>query len=213
MTKNLAHCRLLPYGARGPFGKKAPRSTPWFDSRIAPLSPAMGRLQMRPVEDLRTAFDELVAAGLARDVPSRSRVERPPSRPRLRTGPRRSGPRSCPRPSGQTKRARRAGPNAPWSTVRNLFQSVKQNSYGGQINSGESTVGPTLNFYIRLRLLNGRPGPRVALQYRAGNRDMRLFLNWRKYEVPERAVDEYRDDLGAVYGGAVNTSLSEPTIP
>jgi len=90
---------------------------------------------------------------------------------------------------------------------------VKQNSYGGQIHSGESTVAPTLNFYIRLRPLNGRPGPKVALQHRAGNRYVRLFLNWRKYEVSERAVDEYRDDLGAVFAGAVNTSLAEPTVP
>ena len=99
-------------------------------------------------------------------------------------------------------------------TVRDLFSLVKQHSFEGQFQSGAAKAQATFNFYMRVRLANGTVGPRVALEYRAGESKVRLYLNWeRKYLVPESALAAYREDLGELFGGSVNLSAPEPGVP
>ena len=99
-------------------------------------------------------------------------------------------------------------------TVRDLFLFVKQHSFDGQFQSGAVKALATFNFYVRVRLVNGTVGPRVALEYRGGESKVRLFLNWeRKYLVPESALAAYREDLKELLGGAVDLSMPEPGVP
>ena len=99
-------------------------------------------------------------------------------------------------------------------TVRELFLFVKQNSFDGQFQSSAAKALATFNFYVRVRLANGRVGPRVALEYRAGESKVRLYLNWeRKYLAPESELAAYREDLRELLGGAVELSVPEPGVP
>ena len=99
-------------------------------------------------------------------------------------------------------------------TVRDLFLFVKQHSFGGQFQSSDPKVLATLNFYVRVRLLSGTAGPRVALEHRGGESKVRLYLNWeRKYSVPEGAPAAYREDLKELFGGAIDVSVPEPSVP
>lgn len=99
-------------------------------------------------------------------------------------------------------------------TVRDLFLFVKQHTFDGQFQSGAAKAQATFNFYMRVRLVSGTVGPRVALEYRAGESKVRLYLNWeRKYLVPESALTAYREDLGELFGGSVYLSVPEPGVP
>jgi len=99
------------------------------------------------------------------------------------------------------------------AVVPELLQFVAQESYEGQIQSGEPVTVPKFNFYIRARRLNGTVGPNVAFEYRQGWDFVRVFLNWQKYEVSEEALAAYRSDLKAVFGGAIDVAVPEPSVP
>lgn len=99
-------------------------------------------------------------------------------------------------------------------TLRDLFLFVKRHSHDGQFQSDSAKVQPTFNFYMRVRLRSGAAGPRVALEYRHGESKVRLYLNWeRKYLVPQDALATYREELGDLYGAAIDLSAPEPSVP
>ena len=50
-------------------------------------------------------------------------------------------------------------------TVSVLFRFVQQESYDGQVQSGEPVTAPKFNFYVRARRRNGTAGPNVAFEY------------------------------------------------
>jgi hypothetical protein len=99
------------------------------------------------------------------------------------------------------------------AVVRGLFQFVRQESHEGQIQSGEPVTVPTFNFYVRARRRNGTVGSNVAFEYRDGWGFVRVFLNWQKYEVSEKALSDFRSDLKAAFGSAVDVSMREPRVP
>jgi hypothetical protein len=98
-------------------------------------------------------------------------------------------------------------------TVRALFLFVKEQSYGGQVQSHEPVTEAKFNFYVRARRLNGTAGPNVAFEHRQSWDFVRIFLNWQKYEVPDGALAAYQDDLKAAFGGAIDVSMREPRVP
>jgi len=98
------------------------------------------------------------------------------------------------------------------AVVRDLFLFVTQESYGGQLQSGEPVTVPKFNFYVRARRLNGTVGPNVAFEYRQGWDFVRVFLNWQKYQVPEEALTAYRGDLNAAFGSAIDITAREPAV-
>ena len=80
-------------------------------------------------------------------------------------------------------------------TVRDLFLFVKQHSFDGQFQSGAAKAQATFNFYVRVRLVNGRVGPRVALEYRTGESEGPA--------LPELGAEIHRaGERARPYGGA-----------
>jgi hypothetical protein len=90
---------------------------------------------------------------------------------------------------------------------------VREQSYEGQTQSGMPVTAPKFNFYVRAHRRYGTVGPNVAFEHREGWDYVRIFLNWQKYEVPDEALADYRDDLKSAFGSAVDVSMREPRVP
>ena len=98
--------------------------------------------------------------------------------------------------------------------VRELYEFVRQESCGGQIQSAQPKVQPTLNFYVDVvTRADAKEGPFVALEYRHGEGRVRLYLNWKRYRVSEAALVAYTAGLREAFEGHVNVTVPEPSVP
>ena len=96
-------------------------------------------------------------------------------------------------------------------TVRDLFLFAQQESYDGQIQSDRPKASAAFGFYMCVRLANGDVGGRQFFYCVDGSNNLVLRMKWPTTAVPEAALDEYRSELKAALGSAVDAP--EPNIP
>lgn len=100
-----------------------------------------------------------------------------------------------------------------WSddpVVTDLFLLAKQENFNGRFQSRSRKQSAAFNFYVRTTQADGLEGAGVFAQYVDGAKLLRFFLNWAPENLPAAALADFKGELKALFGEAINLDTPAP---
>lgn len=96
--------------------------------------------------------------------------------------------------------------------VTDLFLLAKQENFNDRFLSRSRKQSAAFNFYVRTTQADGSEGAGVFAQYVDGAPLLRFFLNWAPQSLPAAALADFKGELKALFGEAINLDTPAPGV-